>query len=283
VAPGERSAGLGANCLTALYLRCCSTIDALRAALDAVAGAGYSLTEISQPAQLSGSDGPALRRHAERSGLTICAVHAPLMRHDLTLAPQRAAAELAVELGAGILVVHASSLRFCSPDPTIRGMARERDLQRLDTLLRFCVPRGVSLGLENGKHPAHAEYLLSLLAALEGRHPDQPVADRPIRTSAVVGLVLDSGHAALRGGDPLQIARTMLPRLFHTHLHDNHGERDEHLPPGRGRIDWTALMALLHEGEYAGARMIELRPRRGWRPEQWQQALAEGRRTLNGV
>ena len=30
-----------------------------------------------------------------------------------------------------------------------------------------------------------------------------------------------------------------------THLHDNHGERDEHLLPYEGTIDWNATLAAL--------------------------------------
>jgi sugar phosphate isomerase/epimerase len=29
------------------------------------------------------------------------------------------------------------------------------------------------------------------------------------------------------------------------HLHDNHGEKDEHLPPYDGSIDWPAALKLL--------------------------------------
>ena len=80
----------------------------------------------------------------------------------------------------------------------------------------------------------------------------------------------------------MRVARTMLPRLLHTHLHDNHGTHDEHLPPGEGRIDWRALLDLLEEAGYTGARLIELRPRWGWGPEQWQRDLERGRKLLSG-
>lgn len=34
-------------------------------------------------------------------------------------------------------------------------------------------------------------------------------------------------------------------RLLEVHLHDNHGLRDEHLPPGEGRIDFAKALAML--------------------------------------
>lgn len=298
---------LGANCLAVLFLQDHPVLDAHRAALDAVAAAGFGVTEISHPRLLSLRDAPLLRRHAAEIGLAILAVHAPPMRRDPILARQRESALLAAELGAAVLIVHVSSLRFASPDPAARTLARERDLARLEALRRFCAPLGLTLGLENGKHPRHAEYLLGLLAALEERiGADQAASSPPAITStprhppaaragarsagpvpgvtpaSAAGLVFDSGHAALRGGDPLPVARAMLPRLLHTHLHDNHGARDEHLTPGNGGIDWPALLTLLEEGGYTGARLLELQPRPGWRPEHWQRELAKGWRVLSG-
>ena len=34
-------------------------------------------------------------------------------------------------------------------------------------------------------------------------------------------------------------------RLAHIHIHDNHGEQDEHLPLGDGKIDFKKVVKLL--------------------------------------
>jgi sugar phosphate isomerase/epimerase len=206
------------------------------------------------------------------------------MRRDPALALQESAAELAAELGAPLLVVHVSSIRFASPHAAVRESARQRDLQRLDTLLSICSPMAVRLGLENGYRPGHPDYLLSLLATLEGTGEIRPAtsAGPSLSPSLPAGLVFDSGHAALRGGDPVRVARTMLPRLLHTHLHDNGGIHDEHWAPGEGIIDWPALLDALRQGGYTGAFLLELRPRRGWHAERWADELALGHRVLSG-
>jgi sugar phosphate isomerase/epimerase len=285
---------LGANCLAALFLRDHLPLDAHCAALDRVADADFDVTEISHPALLPLRSAPSVRTHADHLGLAVCAVHAPPMRRDPTLARQRSAALLAAELGARVLVVHVSSLRFASPDPTVRAAARDRDLRRLEELADFCQPLGVTLGLENGKRPDHADYLLSLLAALDGseiRAPEEEVVNHAdpirssgyqvIRSSSPAGLVFDAGHAALRGGDPLAVARRMLPRLLHTHLHDNHGARDEHLVPGVGAIQWPALLQLIDTSGYSGARLIELHPQQVGSVAQWERDLARAQRLLS--
>ena len=72
-----------------------------------------------------------------------------------------------------------------------------------------------------------------------------------------VGVVIDTGHRNI-GGDPAEALRTIGGHLITLHLHDNHGERDEHLLPGRGNVDWTGVVGALDEIEYPGVFMYEL-------------------------
>lgn len=58
----------------------------------------------------------------------------------------------------------------------------------------------------------------------------------------------DVGHAFLAEGPPEErIAKAFEPLrelTVSTHIHDNHGEKDEHLPPYDGSIDWPPTLAL---------------------------------------
>jgi len=59
-------------------------------------------------------------------------------------------------------------------------------------------------------------------------------------------LCLDVGHVNVwGGGSPARWIEAWGHRLRHVHLHDNHGKTDEHLPPGQGTLDFTALFASL--------------------------------------
>jgi sugar phosphate isomerase/epimerase len=40
------------------------------------------------------------------------------------------------------------------------------------------------------------------------------------------------------------------PRLIHIHIHDNHGELDEHLPLGSGIIDFKKVVKWLKDAGY---------------------------------
>jgi len=57
---------------------------------------------------------------------------------------------------------------------------------------------------------------------------------------------LDAGHANVVSPQPLSAwIEALGPALSHVHLHDNHGQWDEHNPPGNGNIDMPSLLALL--------------------------------------
>jgi sugar phosphate isomerase/epimerase len=62
-------------------------------------------------------------------------------------------------------------------------------------------------------------------------------------------LNFDVGHAHLGEGPMAErIARSLEPLrdlIASAHIHDNHGEMDEHLPPYDGTIDWPAALKLL--------------------------------------
>jgi sugar phosphate isomerase/epimerase len=59
----------------------------------------------------------------------------------------------------------------------------------------------------------------------------------------------DIGHANLADGlEAERIAKSLEPvreLVISVHIHDNHGEKDEHLPPHDGSIDWPSTLKLL--------------------------------------
>ncbi len=64
-----------------------------------------------------------------------------------------------------------------------------------------------------------------------------------------LGLCYDLGHTnilrpAERAAEQ-EFFRRHLARVCHCHVHDNNGVRDEHLAPGKGRIDFVPLLAML--------------------------------------
>jgi sugar phosphate isomerase/epimerase len=72
-----------------------------------------------------------------------------------------------------------------------------------------------------------------------------------------VGVCLDYGHAHLMG-DLGEAIEELSGHLWTTHVHDNNGNRDDHLPPYAGTIDWDAAMMETQKIGYDGALIFEI-------------------------
>jgi len=106
------------------------------------------------------------------------------------------------------------------------------------------VPGNVRFAVENTPLPSGR---VEIIMDIADRYP----ADR-------VGACIDLGHANIEGGVQKAI-RESAPRLIHVHASDNHGERDDHLVPGRGSIDWKEVFAGLRAIGFTGPFTVELR------------------------
>lgn len=72
-----------------------------------------------------------------------------------------------------------------------------------------------------------------------------------------VGFCFDIGHAHFGEGVRASFG-TMQDKIRSTHLHDNHGQRDEHLWIGEGTIDWDEAMSLLRAAPHVPAMLLEI-------------------------
>lgn len=125
--------------------------------------------------------------------------------------------------------------RYC-----VQHVARPRDIpdQRrwdaafssLEHLSLFAKQRGVTLALENT--PGEMATPANLKTFLEQTRLTN------------VKLCFDTGHAHLEGGLPAAM-ESIRDLVVTAHVHDNGGERDDHLLPYEGTIDWKAALAAL--------------------------------------
>ncbi len=66
------------------------------------------------------------------------------------------------------------------------------------------------------------------------------------------------------------------------HLHDNHGEKDEHLPPYDGTIDWPAAIKILQSAQQTGLPLVlELKEKTGHDAPSASDQLAAARAALD--
>lgn len=119
----------------------------------------------------------------------------------------------------------------------------EAGLSSLEHLRAFAKPLGVTLLVEN--IPNELSTPARLLEFLTAGHFDD------------LGVCFDVGHAHLAGG--VEAAFEMLKsRIQSTHVHDNGGDRDSHLWPGEGSVDWNQAMALLRSAPQAPPLLMEI-------------------------
>jgi len=150
-------------------------------------------------------------------------------------------AEFARAIGCRDIIVHPAAPGQTADDPRRPGgltaaIAALAEIGRRDDV-RFLV--------ENMPPPMFGSDARVLRQAVDdagGRH---------------VGLNYDSGHAML-AGDPVGAVRAMGPRLWGVHLHDNLGEKDDHMIPGTGRVPLEEIARALAEVGYGGTFMLEV-------------------------
>jgi sugar phosphate isomerase/epimerase len=118
----------------------------------------------------------------------------------------------------------------------------------MTSLSRFATEAGVELMLENV--PAEEGHTLETIGYFS-----QVMANVP-------GLKFhfDVAHAFIenRMKGVEEYLDSFADRLAHIHIHDNHGKTDEHLPFGRGKIDFRKVVRLLKDRGYDGTVTFEV-------------------------
>ena len=150
----------------------------------------------------------------------------------------------AERVGGRTLVLHPVCLGLGKPDAEINAPAIRR-------LCAAAARRGVRLAVET-----MPDSMTVLDRLLDG------VGDNPESTN--LGICLDVGHAQLSrdaGNDPVRdYLERYAGQLLHLHLHDNHGDADEHLIPGHGAVDWRQTVDVINALGFSGTAVIEIHP-----------------------
>ena len=216
-------------------------------AFEMAAGLGYDAVEVMVGMDETSQDIARVKRLAEHHQMPVCAVHAPCL-----LITQRVwgtdpwvkletSAEMALELGAGIVVVH----------PPFRW---QRDYARgfVEGIAKLEQRTGIAFAVENMFPWRTSRREMQVYAP----HWD-PVGIDYAHTT------LDVSHAATAQMDSLELARRMGSTLSHLHLTDGSGSaKDEHLIPGRGRQPVAELLEHLATTRFTGHVVLEVNTRR---------------------
>ena len=135
------------------------------------------------------------------------------------------ALEIAEQIPFRFLVQHLGA-----PNESFSEKKFEAAMTSIEHLRAFAKPLGVRILLEN--IPNELSTPDRLVEMIRGAHFDD------------VGVCFDFGHAHMEGGvgQAFEILRN---HICSTHVHDNDKNKDSHLWPGQGTIDWKEAMELL--------------------------------------
>ena len=216
-----------------------------------IAEAGFQSVELMVTRDPLTQSATAPRDLAKKHGLTICAVHAPML-----VVTRRVwgpnffniidrSVDLAHQLDAGVVVIHPPFLFELKYQAWLLGEMEQ-----------YSRNRGLAIAVENMFH------LWVKGKAVRGHRWLSP-AD----LDSFDNITLDTSHCGVDGIDILTALDQVGPHLSHVHLSDSRGDhRDSHALPGSGILPLGKFMTRLPEVGYRGTVSLEL-DMREWIPE----------------
>jgi sugar phosphate isomerase/epimerase len=188
-------------------------------------------------------EAPAMARDA---GLTVENLHVPYEQANDIWSSRSAQRQAFVDrhitwldecagCGVGCMVLHVTHGEH-APAPTPQGV------EAFGAVVRAARQRGVRLALENTRR---RDALDALLAGYGDEH---------------VGLCFDSSHDHLWGRPAGVVLRQWGHRMFQTHFSDAVTDRDRHMLPRDGILNWMELARDFPRQTYGGPVMLEVMP-----------------------
>jgi inosose dehydratase len=240
--------------------------------LEAIAAAGYDGTELGPPGYLG--EGGTLRSRLERFSLELAGGYIPIRfsepaRWEDDLGAMATTLDLFQAADGGdarpVLADAGSRKRLANPGRA----ARDRSVALDETgWRRFAdgVSRAAELARRRGFEPTFHHHT--------GTYVEAPWEIERLLELTDVGLLLDTGHLALGGGDPSEALRDWRQRIDHVHVKDVRTEvlegvvadradmaeawqRGVFCELGAGDVDLDTFFAELAASDYSGWLVVE--------------------------
>ena len=148
------------------------------------------------------------------------------------------ALEIAEHIPYRFLVQHLGN-----PNDSFDEKKFEAAMTSVEHLRAFARPLGVRILVEN--IPNELSTPERLIEFIRTMHFDD------------IGVCFDCGHAHMMSGVP-EAFETLKKHICSTHVHDNHKEKDSHLWPGQGSIDWKQTIELLRTAPQTPPLLLEI-------------------------
>lgn len=209
------------------------------------------------------SKAKGIGRIASDLGLEIGQTHAPFGfreeyrdKVDVMLDVYKRSAEATALLGCKYMVVHPLKFNDCIRDYR-RQECFDLNIDIFNKVTPILKETGVTALLENMFVTEHGDGWFRLLPTIYSSGEELRRAADMLGDS--YGVCLDSGHANITKENIPETVHTIGDKLLALHLHDNTGDRDDHLPPYFGNMAMDDLISALKEIGYGGNLNFEVR------------------------
>lgn len=182
-----------------------------------------------------------LRKKADELGIAYTHAHAPYEADSFDLAVR--SIEVSAVLGANYLVIHPIAHNENGKAIRSRHKFLKINLEAYKKLISKAEECGVTIVAEN---------------LLWGAASKPKVIAEVVRrmNSGRFGWCFDTGHSFCTGRKFSEL-RDCAAAPLSLHIHDNDGNADQHLLPGKGKINWDEFISILGETGYIGDCVME--------------------------
>lgn len=195
-----------------------------------------------------------VRAAMEAEGVYVHQSHAPFNRYNKDRSVEdfkylvSRAIESAALLGSKYVVIHADEYRLAAGEAYDTDTVHNWTYDYLAPFVELADACGVGIAIEDlfeenpkvrSRHCSTTGELLRLI----DRFPKGKLT-----------CCWDFGHAQVAFGTDgaFEAFKTLFPHISCTHVHDNYYNKDLHLLPFQGNLDWAAHMKYMRENDYKG-------------------------------
>ncbi len=186
----------------------------IKEALRKLSEIGYNDVEYSHIYHLSVDDAISIKEYAENIGIRSWSCHAAgpigfdIDTREISVKANKHCIDISEAIGARVNVLH------------IFNNKQDDACYILENICGYAMDRNIEIALENSNSLKSMELILEMIR----------IVDMPN-----LGICVDTGHANLGDLGPERAIRMAGSLLFTTHLQDNLGQEDDHMPPGMGK------------------------------------------------
>jgi sugar phosphate isomerase/epimerase len=216
----------------------------IEAQLPLIKQAGYTYVSIGGNYEHSGilddSRRAALKARLMGCGLAVDTIHGYDMDKTDAVEVNQIIASAAAELKAPIIVLHCSSFDF---DPPEQNSRRKDILEKLPAFEKMARESGVRFALENVLPGTATDFMEEIFNEANPEY---------------FGFCYDSSHDQIGGPRSFALLERLSDRLMAVHISDRIKEFVDHVIPGEGFIDYTALCPLLNRARIKFRLLLEI-------------------------